>query len=190
MRLRRNPTAFFLAAIVLLSMAPGSARSADIDSAKVILKDNHPPDAAKLVSVGNADPNERLSMEIRFAVRNKAELDSLLADQQNPSSPNFHRWLPTGEYNQRFGPRPTDIDAVSEWLRSEGFTVEPASDSTVKFSGTVAQAEHAFSIRITRFGDGSIYANVDDPSIPSRFVGIVTAILGLDNMTRAVPASR
>ncbi len=59
----------------------------------------------------------------------------------------------------------------------------------LKFSGTVAQAEHAFSTRIMRFGDGSTYANVEDPSIPARFDGVISAVLGLDNMMRAVPAS-
>ena len=140
-------------------------------------------------SLGDADPKQRLSMEIRFTTRNKSELDQLLADQQNPSSPNFRKWLSSGEYNRRFGPSQADIDAVSEWLRREGFTVEPASNGMLKFSGTVAQAEHAFSTRIARFGDGSTYANVDDPSIPARFEGVIATVLGLDNMTRAVPAS-
>src|SRR5271168_4027861 len=86
-----------------------------------------------------------------------------------------------GEYNQRFGPRQADLDAVSEWLRSEGFTVEPVSNGALKFSGTVAQAEHAFSTRIELFGNGTTYANVDDPSIPARFDCVIAAVLGLDN---------
>jgi len=185
MSTRRNSILVLIAALALLSVSIRSAHSADT----VTLKGNHPPDASQLASVGDADPNMRLSMEIRFAVRNEAELDQLLAEQQNPSSPNFRKWLPNGEYNRRFGPRPADIDAVSEWLRSEGFTVDPASNGTLKFSGTVAQAEHAFSTRIARFGDGSTYANVDDPSIPARFDGVIASVLGLDNMTHAVPAS-
>jgi len=185
MSTRRNAILVLIATLALLELNVRSAHSADT----VTLKGNHPPDVATLTSVGDADPNQRLSMEIRFAVRNQAELDQLLADQQNPSSPNFHKWLATGEYNRRFGPRPTDVDAVSEWLKSEGLTVEPSSNSTLKFSGTVAQAEHAFSTRIARFGDGTTYANLDDPSIPARFDGVIATVLGLDNMTHAVPAS-
>ncbi len=41
--------------------------------------------------------------------------------------------------------------------------------------------------RIARFGNGNTYANVDDPVIPARFKGVIGNILGLDNMTRAVP---
>ena len=185
MSIRRSVIVILAAAVALLILNPRRARSADA----MILKGNHPNDAATLASVGDADPNQPLSMEIRFAVRNQAELDRLLADQQNPSSPNYRHWLATGEYNRRFGPSPADVQAVSEWLKSEGFSVEPVSDSVLRFYGTVAQAEHTFSTRIARFGDGGSYANVDDPSIPSRFAGVIGAILGLDNMTRAVPAS-
>ncbi len=185
MSTRRNAILLMVATLALLSLNLRSARGADV----VSLKGNHPPDAAKLAAVGAADPNLRLSMEITFAVRNKAELDQLLAGQQNPSSPNFHKWLPTGEYNQRFGPSQADLDAVSQWLRGEGFSVQPASNGTLKFSGTVAQAEHAFSTRIMGFGDGATYANVEDPSIPARFEGVIAAVLGLDNMMHAVPAS-
>jgi subtilase family serine protease len=185
MSMRRIAIAALIATLALLSLNLRSTPAMDT----VILKGNHPREAATLASVGAADPNQQLSMEISLAVRNKAELDQLLADQQNPSSPHFRQWLAPGEYNRRFGPSQADVDAVSEWLRSEGFTVQPASNGMLKFSGTVAQAEHAFSTRIMRFGDGSTYANVEDPSIPARFDGVISAVLGLDNMMRAVPAS-
>jgi subtilase family serine protease len=175
-----------IVALATLSFNAGLARAGDT----VMLKGNHPTEAATLTPAGDADPNQRLSMEIRFATRNQAQLDELLAEQQNPSSPNFHQWLATGEYNQRFGPRQADLDAVSEWLKSEGFTVDPASGGTLKFSGTVAQAEHAFATRIARFGNGASYGNVEDPSIPSRFAGVIAAVTGLDNMMHAVPAAR
>ena len=151
------------------------------------LKGNHPPDADRLHAVGDADPAQHLTMQIHFAVRNQAELDQLLAEQQNPSSPNFHKWLAPGEYDRRFGPRQQDVDKVAQWLRSRGFTIDSTAAGTIDFSGTVAQAEDVFAARIKRCGDGSIYANIDDPAIPSEFVGLIASIGGLDNMLRAVP---
>jgi len=143
-----------------------------------------------MTSSGDADPNQALSMEIHFAVRNQASLDRLLAEQQDPASPNYRKWLATGAYNQRFGPRPADLDAVAAWLKGEGFTIESASDGYLRFSGTVAQAERTFATRIARFGNGSIYANIDDPSIPARFSAVISSITGLDNMTRVVPLAK
>src|ERR1019366_2932396 len=181
--MRRNAIVVLIAALALLSLTLTSSNSAD----SAILAGNHPREAETLASMGNAEPSQPLSMEIHFAVRNEAELNQLLAEQQNPASPNYHRWLATGEYNRRFGPRQSDIDAVTDWLKGEGFMVESTSDGYLRFSGTVAQAQRSFSTRIARFGDGSTYANVDDPAIPTRFAGVIGNLLGLDNMTHAMP---
>jgi len=172
-----------LAAFIIAGIAFGNANSADT----AILAGNHPREAETLPSAGDADPSIPLAMEIRFAPRNQAELDALLAGQQDSTSPNYHRWLKPGEYAQRFGPRQSDIDAVADWLRSEGFKVVSTNEGYIQFSGTVAQAEHTFATRIERFGDGSTYANVSDPAIPARFAGLIANILGLDNMMHAVP---
>ena len=83
------------------------------------------------------------------------------------------------------------MQAVSDWLTSSGLTVTSADlqSRSIKFTGTVADAERVFSTTISKFGDGSTYANTTDPHIPSQFVGIIGAIDGLDNMRRAIPAS-
>src|SRR5258708_2284863 len=48
-----------------------------------------------------------------------ADLQKLLADQQNPQSPSYHRWLTPEEYADRFGVSPGDLDKITSWLRSE-----------------------------------------------------------------------
>jgi len=175
----------FITSLLLTAILFAGGTGFGVDTAP--LKGNHPPDAERLGVVGDADPTQRLAMQIHFATRNQAELGQLLAAQQNPSSPNFHKWLAPGEYARRFGPRQQDIDAVAQWLRSRGFRVDSTSGGVVDFSGSVAQAEDAFAVRIKRFGDGRSYANIDDPTIPSQFDGVIANIGGLDNMMRAVP---
>jgi kumamolisin len=181
--MRKNAIAVLVAALAMLSITLATGHGADT----AIIAGNHPREAETMASMGDADPSQPLSMEIRFAVRNEAELNQLLAGQQDPASPNYHRWLATGEYDRSFGPRQSDIEAVADWLRSEGFTVESTSDGYLKFSGAVAQAQRSFATRIARFGDGSTYANVNDPAIPARFAGVIGNILGLDNMTHVMP---
>jgi pseudomonalisin len=153
-----------------------------------ILAGNHPDEAETLPSLGNADLGQPLAMEIHFAIRNSAELDQLLSDQQDRFSPNFRKWLKTGEFEKRFGARDADIKAVSNWLRGEGFTVESHSTRAIKFSGDVDHAQRSFAVRIARFGDGSAYANVDDPSVATQFASVIAAISGLDNMGHVFPA--
>jgi kumamolisin len=183
--MRRNAIIIVVvAAAALVSLTFAVGWSAD----HVILTGNHPDEAETDASLGNADLNQSLAMEIHFAIRSSTELDQLLKDQQDRSSANFRKWLKTGEFDKRFGARDADIKAVANWLREEGFTVESSSTRAIKFSGDVDHAQRSFAVRIARYDDGTTFANVEDPSVPTQFASVIAAISGLDNMGHVVPA--
>src|SRR5690349_16881501 len=52
----------------------------------------------------------------------QADLDQLLAAQQNPSSPDYHRWLTPDDFADRFGLSTADHSRVISWLNSQGLT--------------------------------------------------------------------
>src|ERR1700722_14468732 len=83
-----------LAAIIFVS----SAGRAD-DAA--MLTGNHPLEAESFNQIGEADSGLPLKMEIRFALRNRKALEKLVTQQQNPASPDYHKWLATGEFGKR-----------------------------------------------------------------------------------------
>ena len=155
----------------------------------VRLTGNHPPQAETFTPLSDAAPNLSLQMQIRFAVRHQKALDQLLADQQNRASSRYHKWLKKGEFLRRFGPSSSEVKALEAWLIGEGFTITSREPGYLAFSGSVAQAEHTFDVRIASFGAGSTYANTSDPIIPARFASVIGAILGMDNMVHAVPVS-
>jgi hypothetical protein len=151
-----------------------------------MLLDNHPRAAETALQIGELNADQPLHMEVRFALRNKKGLQTLLAQLQDPASSNFHKWLTTDEFNQRYGPSSAQVKAVSDWLTSEGFSITKRSASALEFEGPAGQAQRSFAVRIARFGDGSAYANTSDPVIPKRFAGVIGAIRGMDNMVHAV----
>ena len=128
-------------------------------------------------------------MQIRLALHNESELDQLLADQQNPASARYHQWLKSGDFSRRFGPTGSEVKALEAWLQSEGFTITSGEPGSVKFRGNIGQAQQTFDVRIARFADGSVYANTSDPVVPQRFAAVIGAVLGMDNMVHAVPAT-
>ena len=156
------------------------------------LHGNVPLAAIGAAPVGYADPKMMLSLEIRFAVRNRAELDRLLAAQQDPGSPQYHHWLSGKEYSRRFGPTDQQFADVTNWLKSQGFTITGGSprDGVIRFQGSVAAVEHEFDTRINLFGNGASFGNSTEPAIPAQFKDVIAAINGLDNMHAAVPGSR
>jgi hypothetical protein len=68
---------------------------------------------------GPASPTMPLRMEIYFKIRNKQLFDA----GADPESPEHGRKMSTKDSDAMFGPLPSDVDAVSTWLTSEGFQV-------------------------------------------------------------------
>ena len=131
-------------------------------------------------------------MRLTMAIRNRDELARLLADQQNPASPEYHRWLTPDAFTSRFGPTDADLARVTQWLKAKGFTVNSADASTreVSFTGTVAQAQKVFGVKIAATTDGRLYSNLGDPAVPADLAPIVESIHGLDNLLHSKPLVR
>src|ERR1700679_136728 len=76
---------------------------------------------------GVADPRTPMSYMV-FLVKPSASqlgaLQQLLSDQQNPGSPQYHKWLTPEAFGDRFGLSDGDISKVAGWLKSEGFAVD------------------------------------------------------------------
>jgi subtilase family serine protease len=114
-----------------------------------------------------------------------AELKQLLAEQQDPSSPNYHNWLTPEQFGQRFGLSSGDATQITNWLRSQGFRIAQVARGRdwIAFSGTVAQVQHTFHTELRRYRlDGEErFANSTDPTIPKALNGIVMGFRGLNN---------
>jgi subtilase family serine protease len=121
-------------------------------------------------------------------------LNQLLADQQNPKSPRYHRWLTPAEYGARFGASDAALSALANWLESQGLQVGrvPAGRGHLPFSGTKAQVEAAFHTQIHRFdvSGEQHYANVSNPSVPATLQPLLVAVRGLDDFHPKAGAKR
>ena len=175
-----------------LVLIVGGVRAAAADGPATILEGNHPDDAADIVGAATVSPSQALAMRLTMALRNRDELTKLLADQQDPSSPQFHRWLTPDAFTSRFGPTDADVARVTQWLKKKGFTVNSADASTreVSFTGTVTQAQNVFGVKIAATTDGRLYSNTSDPVLPADLAPVVESIHGLDNLLHSKPLVR
>ncbi len=160
-----------------------------------------PANARPQYDQGPADPSlEMANITVMFqaSAAQQASLEQLLAGQQNPSSPNYRKWLTPEQYADRFGVSRGDAAKVAGWLQAEGLTVSGVANGRqwVTFSGTAELVGRAFHTEIHRFRvQGEVrYANVNAPSVPEAFAGIVAGLYGLDNfparsLLKAIPAS-
>jgi kumamolisin len=104
--------------------------------------------------------------------------------------------LARDEFERSFGADPTDIAAVRAFATQHGLNViqEHAGRRAVKLSGTVAQMEAAFGVKLQRIehpSSGHQYRGRQGSIVlPAELDGIVQAVLGLDNRPQAQPHFR
>jgi uncharacterized protein (TIGR03437 family) len=120
-------------------------------------------------------------------------LRQLLANQQNPASADFHKWLTPEQYADRFGLSQNDVSKIRAWLQSQELQVQRVARGRawIEFSGTARQLETAFHTEIHQYLENGklYYANSTDPSIPAALSDIVLGLHGLHNF-RPKPRSK
>jgi len=125
-------------------------------------------------------PVRRVTMVFKRSETQQANLNALLEEQQDPSSPNYQAWLTPEEFGDRFGLSAADLDTVVSWLQSRGFTIDETarSRSWVTFSGTAGEMDTTFQTELHEyFVDGvSHYAVATEPSVPDALVDVVSGL--------------
>lgn len=115
----------------------------------------------------------------------QAALNILTTQQQDPTSPNFRKWLSPSQYAERFGLSSNDVEKITLWLKSQGLQIVSVGGgrNSVVFAGTAAQIESAFRTQIHRYNvNGKMHvANSMPLFVPAALGGIVTGVRGLSD---------
>lgn len=196
MRRSSFPGKFFSLSLLALTLTTGAAHAAVKnrivkaigEGTPVALPHTIPARALAASDLGAAPESLKLtdlSLIFNRSAAQQADLDQLLVGLQNPASPQYHQWLTPAQFGARFGLSTTDLNKVTSWLTSQGFTINSvaASNNQVSFSGTVAQAQQAFGTTIhvlTLKGEQHI-GNLTDPILPEGISAVVTTITGLND---------
>ena len=132
---------------------------------------------------GRTDTTQRLSgvsLVFRLSPAQQSDMNQFLRDQQDHSSPLYHKWLTPAQFADRFGMTRNDIQHITSWLQSQGFSVTSVANSRneIFFDGTVSQIEATFSTEMHTYQiNGEVHlANATEPSVPSALAGAVVAI--------------
>ena len=98
--------------------------------------------------MGAADPSATAHFSVYLPLTHQAELEKLLNDQTDPSSPSFHKWLTPAQFKEQFGPKPATFAKVTRKLEAAGFTVTAEHAQSVDVSGRVADVERLLSTQL------------------------------------------
>ena len=133
-------------------------------------------------------PTNRILLVLKRSAEQEAALEQLVEEQQDKSSPNYHKWLTPEEFGQQFGLANDDLQTITSWLQSHGFTVSRVAKgrTVIEFSGTAGQVRDAFRTEIHKYSVNGEdhWANSTDPQIPSALISAVAGTLTLHNFPR------
>jgi subtilase family serine protease len=138
--------------------------------------------------LGRADSSrliQGIALSFRPSPAQQQDLDNFLKELGDRSSPNYHKYLTPKQFGARFGLSQNDIDKVTAWLSSEGFSnIKVAhSHNRISFDGTLGQIESVLKVEMHSYlVDGLLhFANVGAPSVPAGLVGSVLYIEHLND---------
>jgi len=195
----RSSSVVFVTAIFFLikgadAQSVDRLRSDVTGRSQTILPGNtHPAIAqAKAETIASPVPMEQMVLVLRPDASQEAELESLIAQQQDPKSSLYRKYLTPDDFGKRFGVSNNDLAKITAWLKAQGFRIEetPAGHRSVVFSGSSDQVASAFNTQIRRYTVGTErhIANASDPQIPPAMAPVVNGVLKLHDF-RHQPSS-
>jgi subtilase family serine protease len=166
-------------AVALLATTPAHA-------AQMQVLNGHVPRAAVANSrvTGRLAETTQLKLAIGLPLRNSAELDSLLAEMNDPTSSKYHQYLTPEQFAAQFGPTEADYIALIGFARENGLTVTATHPNRMLLdvAGSTATVEKALHVNMVTYLHpvrGAFYAPDREPSLDTEVATL--DISGLEN---------
>ncbi len=170
------------------AQAPALITQAIDESKLVTLGGNVRPEANTANDQGRVPdsmPIEHMLLQLQRSPQLEQEATALVDQLHNPSSPNYHRWLTSAQFGEKFGLAQQDLNTIRNWLQSHGFNVNAVypSGMLIDFSGNAGQVRTAFHTEIHNLNVGGAphIANMTNPQIPAALAPAVAGIVSLHN---------
>jgi subtilase family serine protease len=171
-----------LAALVCSASAQGAGRQVlqgHVSSAVAGSRALHP-----------LDRSAKLNISIGLPLRNGEQLDALLAQISDPTSPNYRHFLTPEQFAERFGPTESDYQAITAFAKENGLTVTRSHSNRMVLgvSGGVSDVEKTFHVKMTSFTHptrGDFFSADREPSVDTDVK--IAHISGLSNFSLPKP---
>jgi len=153
-----------------------------------------PPAAARLAPLGRLEADRRLQLSIGLPLRNQAALEEFLQRLYDPTSPDYHRFLTTTEFTEKFGPTPEQYEAVKAFATTNGLDIVGTYSNRVVLDveAPVAAIEKALHTVLRTYQhpveSRAFFAPDTEPSVDANLP--ILHVAGLDNYQLPHPACR
>src|SRR5947208_6908848 len=92
---------------------------------------NPPGFIKKAADLGPLDPNSVINVTVWLQLHNEGKLDSLVKEQKQKGSSNYHKWITQDQFNASFAPTAKELDLVQKFLTSHGLSVQVVAENNM-----------------------------------------------------------
>ena len=184
----RASAAVVTGAVLATALTAGSVSAAP--SGRATLAGSVPPWATSANFKQAADATGTVGFRVYLGWTNEQGAIAAAQAVSNPRSSSYGHYLTPAQFRQQFAPSQASVNAVTSWLRSQGFSVDyvPQNNHYVSAAGTIAQAAAAFG---TSFGmyayQGDVLLSPESAlSVPASLATVVEGVVGLDDTAALV----
>ena len=137
--------------------------STAVANAQQVLSGHVPQAVASSRELKSVATTTRLNLAIGLPLRNQNELDELLAELQDPESPNFKHYLTAQQFAAELGPTEQDYQSLIQFSHEDGLVVTGTHSNRLLLdvSGETSAIEKALHVKMM----------VYDHPIRARFYG-------------------
>ena len=173
-----------------VALVAGPVRGAELRAVRGTV----PGVVSRLAATGRLAGTNRLTLAIGLPLRDPEGLSNLLRELYDPASANYHRFLSTSDFTERFGPTAGDYEAVAAYFEGRGLRVSErhANRMLLDVEGSVAEIEAALQVHLNTYAhpeeNREFYAPDTEPKVEEGLP--VAGISGLDNYARPRPRLR
>ena len=181
LRLRRMLTSVILLVTVVVYLGESHLEAAGLQSLRGYL----PTANARSAPLGRLQSTQRLNLAIGLPLRNQVELTTFLRDLNDPTSPNYRRYLTPQQFTERFGPTDADYQAVVAFAKAHGLNVTATYPNRLLLDveGAVPDIEKTFHVTMWSYQHPTearkFYAPDSEPSVDLAVP--LVSISGLNN---------
>jgi subtilase family serine protease len=177
--------------IALISQESGRRSPAVIhdkvdENSLVTLPGNTRPEANAENDLGAVDDSlgmDHMMLQLKRSAAQEQAAAEFVAELHDPKTPNFHKWLTASEFGRNYGLADSDVQTITGWLESHGFTVNSVfpNGMVIDFSGSAGQVRRAFHTSIHNLDVNGVrhIANVSDPQIPAALAPAVAGVVSM-----------
>ncbi len=114
------PKRLFLSLLICIVACPWLTTTSQAQRQRLPTSFAAPSGAAILGTLSNS---QQIGLSITLPLRNKQQLQTLIQQLHDPSSPQYGKYLTVQQFTQQFGPTEADYSKVVAYAKSKGMTV-------------------------------------------------------------------